>query len=357
MRPMRPLVVSTLLLAAILLGAGPLRSPLSGVPAAVAATTLKAQFFLPKGHPISKRLEAIYREIEQATDGAVKIQSFYASELVPLPEALDGLSNGTLDILVGPGNYYSGKIALADFGIMPLNFKSYASRSKAFYDKGVGHILDQAYSKLGVTVRAPFDYFIGEVLLVRKGITVNGYADLKGLKVRVAGGELVALVKAMGAEPVFIAPPEVYTGLQRGTVDAAIFPIHDLKPLRLQEVVGTALGPDYLFSGPMMHFFMFNKKTWDGLSAKVRGEIDATLRHAAARDDANAERELDTPYRASAEQAGVKLVDLPPAEIEKAKLAVFDAHDAYLKYNRDQGNEAQARQILEILDRLLGIEG
>lgn len=344
------IVAGALLLAGLLIGGAPL--PLAGSPSAQAATTLKAQFFLPKGHPISKRLEQIYGEIEKATHGAVHIQSFYASELVPLRQALDGLSNGTLDLLVGPGNYYSGKIALADFGIMPLNFKSFSSRSEAFYTDGIGAMLDKVYGQVGVTVQAPFDYFIGEELLVRKGVTVNGYADLKGLKVRVAGGELVALVKAMGGEPVFIAPPEVYTGLQRGTVDAAIFPIHDLKPLRLQEVVGTAVGPDYLFSGPMMHFFMFNKATWNRLSPTVRREIHDTLRHAAQRDDANAHHQLDTPYRRSAKAAGIRFLTLPPDEVHKAQEATDAARAAYLKYNEDQGHGQQAHRILDILDRL-----
>lgn len=346
---------SCALLLGALMFAGGLAGPLAGPHTALAATTIKAQFFLPKGHPISKRLEQIYGEIEQATGGEVKVQSFYASELVPLREALEGLSNGTLDLLVGPGAYYSGKIALADFGIMPLNFKSYADRSKAFYDEGIGEMLDTAYNKIGVTVQAPFNYFIGEEVLVRKGVTVNGYDDLKGLKLRVAGGELIELVKTMGAQPVFIPPPEVYTGLQRGTVDGAIFPAHDLRLLKLSEVSGTVVGPDYLFSGPMMHFFSFNKKTWDGLPVRVREQVHNALRKAAQRDDANAERELTTLYRADSERAGVKFITLPPSEIKKAKAATDAARAAYLQYNREQGNGAAAERILSILDRLSGL--
>ena len=361
MSPIHPrALLGALLLAALLVLAGipgtPSSGPLgSGATPALAVTTLKAQFFLPKGHPISKRLEQIYQEVEQATGGEVKFQSFYASELVPLREALDGLSRGTLDLLVGPGNYYSGKIAIADFGIMPFNFKSYADRSKAFYDEGVGEIVDKTFAKFGIAVPAPFDYFIGEEVLVRKGADVKGVDDLKGLKLRVAGGELIELVKALGAQPVFIAPPEVYTGLQRGTVDGAIFPAHDLRLLKLGEVVGTVVGPDYLFSGPMMHLFKFNKASWEALAPGVRGKVQVALKQAAQRDDANAERELTALYRADAEKAGVRFMTLPAAEIGKAKPATDTARKAYLQYNREQGNGAEAERILSILDRLSGL--
>ena len=356
MRSIRPrALLGALLLAALLILAGIPATPLTAPAPALAATTLKAQFFLPKGHPISKRLAQIYEEVDKTTGGEVKIEGFYASELVPLREALDGLSKGTLDLLVGPGNYYSGRIAIADFGIMPFNFKSYADRGKAFYDEGVGELMDRAYNRFGITVQAPFDYFIGEEVLLRKGVAVHGVADLKGLKLRVAGGELIELVKHFGAQPVFIAPPEVYTGLQRGTVDGAIFPAHDLRLLKLEEVSGSVVGPDYLFSGPMMHLFLFNKVSWEKLSPDLRGKVHAALKAAALRDDANAERELTALYRAAAEKAGVRFITLSAAEIAKAKPATDAARKAYLQYNREQGNGAEAERILGILDRLSGL--
>jgi TRAP-type C4-dicarboxylate transport system substrate-binding protein len=350
--------VAALAAAFVLFGLG----PSSGVPLlgggarpALAATTLKAQFFLPKGHPISKRLEAIYGEIEQATGGEIKIQSFYASELVPLRQALDGLAGGTLDLLVGPGNYYSGKIAIADFGIMPLNFRAYGDRSKAYYDKGMGDILDKVYGKIGVTVQAPFNYFTGEEVLVSKKVTVEKFEDLKGLKLRVAGGELIEMVKAMGAQPAFIAPPEMYTALQRGTVDGAIFPAHDLSLLKLSEVVGSVVGPDWLFSGPMMHLFKFNKRSWESLSPAVRAKVRDALQAAALRDDANAERELTALYRGAADQAGVRFITLPAPEVAKARVASVVGREAYLKYNEEQGHRDEARQVLSILDGLSGL--
>lgn len=323
--------------------------------APAAEVALKAQFFLPKASPLSKRLADIYQEIEKASGGQVKIQAFWAGELVPTPQALDGLAKGTLDILVGPGNYYSGKIAIADIGIMPLNFKRAADRSKVFYETEVGALLDAVFRKaLKITVVGPFHYFIGEEWLIRKGVTVNRLDDLKGLKIRVAGGELVELVRALGAKPVFIPPPEVYTGLQRGTIDGAIFPIHDLEILKLKEVVGQSVGPDYLLSGPMMHLFKFNQASWQRIPADAQAKIREAIRRAAARDDATAIKDLETPYRERSKAAGVKFTTLSQADVDRAMEAVRIARDFYLTKNKEQGFGAEAEKILGILRQVAG---
>lgn len=101
---------------------------------------LTAQFRFRKDHPISRRLASLYRAIEANTGGKVKIEDFWAEELVRPEEELDALARGALDILVGAGGYYSGKIAVADITMMPGSFKRPVDRTKVFYDKKVGTV-------------------------------------------------------------------------------------------------------------------------------------------------------------------------------------------------------------------------
>jgi TRAP-type C4-dicarboxylate transport system substrate-binding protein len=51
---------------------------------------------------------------------------------------------------------------------------------------------------------------------------VSGIGDLKGRKIRVAGPSQGDFLNALGAQPVAIAFGEVYTALERGTVDCAV---------------------------------------------------------------------------------------------------------------------------------------
>jgi TRAP-type C4-dicarboxylate transport system substrate-binding protein len=67
---------------------------------------------------------------------------------------------------------------------------------------------------------------------------VNSLEDLKGMKIRVPEMPArVALWRAMGANPTPLAFPEVFTGLQLGTIDGQENPIGLIFSSRFHEVV------------------------------------------------------------------------------------------------------------------------
>jgi len=62
--------------------------------------------------------------------------------------------------------------------------------------------------------------FPAQVLFCRQPFTT--LSDLKGRKIRTFGNSLVDLVQTIGAQPVSIGFPEVYSALERGVVDCAV---------------------------------------------------------------------------------------------------------------------------------------
>ena len=95
------------------------------------------------------------------------------------------------------------------------DFASARAVTKAYFD-----VLDQRLQKqfqvklLGVWPAGP------QVLFCKKPIA--GYADVKGLKVRVYDQNLAKFFQSLGATPVPISFPETYQGLSLGLVDCAI---------------------------------------------------------------------------------------------------------------------------------------
>lgn len=84
--------------------------------------------------------------------------------------------------------------------------------------------------KLAIFMRTP------RLLTTRK--PVNSLEDLKGMKIRVPEMPArVALWRAMGASPTPLAFPEVFTGLQLGTIDGQENPIGLIYNSRFHEVV------------------------------------------------------------------------------------------------------------------------
>ena len=99
-------------------------------------------------------------------------------------------------------------------------------------------------------------------------------ADLKGRKVRTFGNSLVDFFTALGAQPVSIGFPEVYSALERGVVDCAITGTGSGVAGRWTEVTThvSNLPISWALAG-----YMVNIAWWNRLDPKVRAAVEATL--------------------------------------------------------------------------------
>lgn len=80
-------------------------------------------------------------------------------------------------------------------------------------------VANRELERFGVRILAMYP-FPAQVLFCRAPFT--SLADLRGRRIRTFGNSLVDFYSALGAQPVSIAFPEVYSALERGVVDCAI---------------------------------------------------------------------------------------------------------------------------------------
>jgi len=123
-------------------------------------------------------------------------------------------------------------------------------------------------AKLGGVFIGSYAY-AHQVLYSRKPI--RDLADLKGMKVRVFGAAQTDFIKALGAEPVSLPIAEVYTDLDRGTVDAAVTGTIAGFSLKWYEVTQHMVD---LQIGPVMIALVVSKRTWDKLSPDLRKALE-----------------------------------------------------------------------------------
>ncbi|MDO9707256.1 TRAP transporter substrate-binding protein [Paracraurococcus lichenis] len=99
-------------------------------------------------------------------------------------------------------------------------------------------------------------------------------AELKGRKVRTFGNSLVDFFTALGAQPVSIGFPEVYSALERGVVDCAITGTGSGVAARWPEVTThvSALPVSWALAG-----YMVNLAWWNRLDPAVRAAVEASL--------------------------------------------------------------------------------
>jgi TRAP-type mannitol/chloroaromatic compound transport system substrate-binding protein len=136
---------------------------------------------------------------------------------------------------------------------------------------------------------------------------INSLEDLQGLKMRIPGfaGEVLA---KLGAKPTNIAPGELYTALERRTIDALewVGPSLDLR-------MGFHKIAPYYYTGwhePATELqFLINKRKWDSLPADLQEILRVAMRTVAYDMYAHS-------YHASAENWASIIKDYPDIKIK-----------------------------------------
>ncbi len=156
---------------------------------------------------------------------------------------------------------------------------------------------------------APLTFGTG--LIGRRDKAIEKTADYKGLKMRTSGTAQATMYKALGAVPVGLSSKEIYTALQRGTIQGATSGIARWRRSKLYEVA------PYLTRDPTLPYLsmwlVINNKTWARLSAddqKIFIEAAGELQQW-TRDFAEKETRDDLEFL---KKEAKSLVELSPAE-------------------------------------------
>src|SRR5919108_1331613 len=214
-------------------------------PATVTAQAPKAPFKL-KLMGINRTLDPwkLYEEwaksVEQRTNGRVQF------ELTSLPElGLGGaetirvLKTGVVDITETYGGYVAGELPMLEILEIPGIFPDPETAKKAIlaWKPHEAKILEERANAVLLAMAVYPDQAIYSKRPVRK------LEDFKGLKTRVHSVALASLVAGLEGEPLTVAFAEVYTALERGTLDAGISGTKPGLGLRWYEVTKYLVGP------------------------------------------------------------------------------------------------------------------
>jgi TRAP-type mannitol/chloroaromatic compound transport system substrate-binding protein len=253
------------------------RAFLKRAAAGVAATSLASPALAQSAAPVRwrmttswpKALDTIYgsadamcQRIARLTNGQFQIQTFAAGEIVGAVQAFDAVQQGSVECGHTLSAFYFGKdpVYAFDSGVA---FGANARQQAAWLYYGGGlELLREIFLKRGI-INIP----CGNV-----GVQMGGWFrkeirtvdDLKGLRMRIGGLGGVVLAK-LGAVPTQIAPGDIYSALERGTIDAAewIGPADDEK-LGFAKVAKFYYTPGW-WEGSAMITALVNAKAWDAL--------------------------------------------------------------------------------------------
>jgi len=226
----------------------------------------------PANFPVFQEgVEKFADDVGVMTDGRLQIQVFAGGELVPSLGVFDAVSQGTVEMGHGSAYYWAGKVPAAQF-LSAVPFGLTAQGMNSWIHSGGGL---QIWRELYVPFRlVPF-------AMGNTGMQMGGWFnkriesidDLKGLKMRIPGLGGKVFAKA-GGNPVLLAGGEVYTSLERNTIDATewVAPFHDMR-LGLDRAAKYYYYPGWHEPGTVLELIV-STRAWQRLPEDLQRTIE-----------------------------------------------------------------------------------
>ncbi|QEL22820.1 ABC transporter substrate-binding protein [Bosea sp. F3-2] len=249
---------------------------------AVAQSNPEVKWRLASSFP--KSLDTIYagaeimaKMVSELTDGKFQIQVFAAGEIVPALQALDAVSNNTVEMCHTVSYYYVGKDpTFAIPASVPFGLNARMQNAWLFQHGG-NELFNEFYKKFnayglpcGNTGAQMGGWFRKEI---------KSTADLQGLKMRI-GGIAGSVLQKLGVVPQQLGGGDIYPALEKGTIDGAewVGPYDDEK-LGFAKVAPYYYYPGFWEGGPTVHAFV-NLEKWNSLPKAYQAALTAACTYA-----------------------------------------------------------------------------
>jgi TRAP-type mannitol/chloroaromatic compound transport system substrate-binding protein len=212
-------------------------------------------------------------KIKEASQGSIQFNLFEPGKLVPAFEVLDAVSTGKIQAGYACANYWQGKMPSAPlFGSVPFGPTIQGYLAWLYHGNGM-KLYQELYDQSGYNVKVLVCGILGPDSGGWFSKPVETPADLKGLKMRIAGFGGNTLQK-MGVSVSLIPIGEAYSALEKGAIDAVEIgsPAID-KPSGVYKVAKYNYFPGWHQPSTIIEL-LINKTLWNKLSKQQQSMIE-----------------------------------------------------------------------------------
>ena len=308
-----------------------------GIVAAVPATaqdTISATHVFPASLIYSRSFLEFVKKANAAGKGTFAIQVPGGPEAIGMMEQPGAARNGVVDMVYSPCAFYASVVPECD-AISASTIDGPTARKN-----GGLKLLDQIHQKrAGLVLLGWVDGGIRFNLWSTRAPTLdaNGHIDIKGYKVRGNPIYNAFLTSYLGAQVINLPSTELYTALERGTVDVTAWTQIGLMDLNWDRYIKYRIGPDF-FSTDLM--IIMNQKKWNALSPKSR-EI---LTRLTAEHEVSSQRDLQVLWQKE------------QAELQKRGIRTLQQSDAASKKFVAGARAASLQRMKERMEKSGGME-
>ena len=282
--------------------------------AAAQEVTLRAGSFVPGPSSFGWPLVRWVDEVNAQCAGKVRIDILDAGAINPF-ELPNAVRSGVVDIASVPPSYYKGILIEADATVLG-NIPMSEQRTN-----GAWEMLNSLHEeKMNVHYLTAFGDGVRFHVYTTRPME-NGRLD--GFRMRTTP-VYDAFFRSIGAEPVQIPPPEVYTALERRVADGYGWPLWGIFDFGWNEFTKYVYEPGFY---NVMVNLLVNKTRWSAMTEDQRGCLSEMALKLEAdwpvwRDEFTA-KELQ-----KIEEAGLEIIDLGPEFLEAANAIYWAALEA-----------------------------
>lgn len=286
-------------------------------PSAQAEEVISAATAFPRQLAFSQSFLGFVDLVNERGAGVVRIDYRGGPEIIPQNQQMDAVSRGVIDMHYGPASFHLGRLPEAD-AFVGSTVTAMEARENGGFD-----LMREAFAeKLGVELLAHIDsgvqFYIYTINEPRR--TADGDLDLSGLTIR-SQPIYNAFFESLGAVPVSVPVPDVYTGLERNTFDGAGWPIIGIQDLSWDRFLRYRVDPGFYNTDLVV---VMNPRRWESLSEEARRIlVDTAIEYERISYEAFQKEIAETDARVRA--GGMTIVELEGEARERYLDQAFDA--------------------------------
>ncbi len=297
---------------------------------ALAQDTISATHVFPASLIYARSFLEFVKKANEAGKGVFAIQVRGGPEAIGMMEQPGAARSGVVDMVYTPCAFYAAAVPECD-AVSASTMDGPTARKN-----GGTELLDQIHQKrAGLVLLGWVDSGIRFNLWSTKEpkFDAGGHIDIKGFKVRGNPIYNAFLTNYLGAQVITIPATEVYTALERGTVDITAWTQIGVMDLNWDRYLKYRILPEFFQTDLMI---IVNQKKWESLSPKTR-EI---LRRVVVEHEVSSLQALQalwTKEQAEIAKRGIKTLSQSP---EASKKFVAGARAASLQRMKDRMEKA-----------------
>ncbi len=297
------------------LAAGAALGAMLALPAA--ARDIKIGHFGTPGTPFDAGVEYFISQVDELSGGRMTVKNFPSGQLGNEAQQIGALQGGLQEMLITSSTNLIKFNELFQVIDLPFAFADDAATDKVL----LGDLGKEMLAGLdGSGMKGLMYMDNGFRDLSNSKHAIESLADFQGLTFRVIGAPVfIDTFSALGANPVPMPFPEVYTALETGTVDGQDNPLLTVRDMNFYEVQDYLTTSKHAYSTLVM---LVSQPWWNSLSDEDKGILQEAADRTAVENRKVMRAAVAEAKAFLADEAGLTVSEFSPEALAEIRAAV-----------------------------------